>query len=410
MNRDELLQRLYQHLEQRYTNFHVKFIEGTDKLAFQFPCCFSASGMGKTSLWSKGIQKMIKMMGNQETPFHNALKKCYDSKHIFTLNFSNLPARGNNEDYEEYLCMCIVRSMVPKIGDFKFPDTIKLEYLLKFLKEITGNSFFIIQFDETQELFPAQDSDDWKSTTLYHLVNKIKSVITSQDDIKIVVCFTGLNSTRMTQFQTVSGGSNDYYELKLLSVDDMEAITNQMSEKFKIEGKKCDNTVYKQFLSILCGNPRLLSNFLSTCSQFDVDTTQSSQEVKFVEVNKPKSLNLDSYIPFSIRGFANFVQNNYFNDKQVMWKCMKMLYEKLKLLNYNVIFTNLDRIQNRECFLSLFDMMLNYNLKVQRGKLLPHSPYTFGDLERNGYVYLEPLKMDSRSKCLWWCCITYLLF
>jgi hypothetical protein len=392
MNREELLVKLYQYLEDRYNNFHIKYTSDVSKkLAFPFPCCFSASGMGKTTIWSKGIEKMLRIVKDRMKPeFYNVLKKCYESKHIFKLDFNLLPKPEDNESHQKYLCMCIVRSLVGEIGDFEFPNDIRLLDLLKFMKEATGNTFYIIQFDETQVLFPKEGSDDWTSTLLYQLSKIIKSAILDQDDIKIVFCLTGLNSIRMGEFELVSGATLRNYELKLLSVDDMIAITNQMIEKFKIHAEKQDNPVYRQFLTVLLGNPRLFSNFLSTCSQYNIETTQSSQEVEFEEVDKPDSLSLHAYIPFSIKGFANFVTKNYFSDKQVLWECMHNLYNHLKRLNYGVIFRNLDKIQNRECFLSLFDMMLNSNLKVERGALLPHTSYTFNDLEKNGYVYLEP--------------------
>ena len=46
--------------------------------------------------------------------------------------------------------------------------------------------------------------------------------------------------------------------------------------------------------------------------------------------------------------------------------------------------------ENRECFLSLLDMVINHNFQVERNTLLPHSDNSIGELEENGYVYLEP--------------------
>ena len=75
MNRENQLNNLYQHFKLRYHNYKIKFTE-EKKLAFSLPCCFSASGMGKTTLFSKGIKKMIEFIKDDDE-FHSILKRVF---------------------------------------------------------------------------------------------------------------------------------------------------------------------------------------------------------------------------------------------------------------------------------------------------------------------------------------------
>lgn len=72
MNREAQLTQIYYYFEDRYKNYDKKFGEN-HKLAFKSLCCFAASGMGKTTLFSKGIEKMILMFKNEL--FTTILKK-----------------------------------------------------------------------------------------------------------------------------------------------------------------------------------------------------------------------------------------------------------------------------------------------------------------------------------------------
>jgi hypothetical protein len=210
----------------------------------------------------------------------------------------------------------------------------------------------------------------------------IKAAILNQDEIKIVCCFTSANykqiPARMRDFEKEMGVNVTSYELKLLTVDNMVTITNQLIDKFKIQVETQDNSVYRQFLSAILGNPTHFGDFLSTCSQFPFDDMTHS---------------FKSYIPFSIKGFSNFVIKNYFNNKEVVWKCLNSLSRSLECLGgtLNGMFfvslsQSLSRIRERECLLSLMDVVLN-NVTVERRTPLRHSTWTFSDLEKDGVVF-----------------------
>jgi hypothetical protein len=125
--------------------------------------------MGKTTLWSKGIEKMLQIMKRKEkSEFYPILKKCYQSKHVIHLDFTHFSILPRDEANEAFLCNCIIRSLG---GDFELPDTIRLLELLKFLSALHQNSFFILVFDEAQELFPPVDSDDWRFSRISKLVS-----------------------------------------------------------------------------------------------------------------------------------------------------------------------------------------------------------------------------------------------
>jgi hypothetical protein len=156
----------------------------------------------------------------------------------------------------------------------------------------------------------------------------------------------------MSQIQSCSAIILERFELKLLDVEDMVKLTSKLMERFNIQGEDHDNMVYRQFLSVLLGNPRLFANFLSTCSQYCIPV------IDLPDVKKQ--------LPFSIEGFATFVKLHYFSNKAVLWECMNNLYENLKVLDSRDVFTSLATIQNRECFLSLLDMMINQDRLVER--------------------------------------------
>jgi hypothetical protein len=60
LNRDELLDQLYRYFEVRYNNFHVKYTSDIPRsLAFTVPYCFSGPGMGKTTIWNRGIERIF---------------------------------------------------------------------------------------------------------------------------------------------------------------------------------------------------------------------------------------------------------------------------------------------------------------------------------------------------------------
>ena len=105
-----------------------------------------------------------------------------------------------DKKFEKYLCFCILRSYFSnfeQMDDIELPDSIKLLDLFKLMKDITGNRFFIIHFDEVQHLFTWKSQEERINSLLYHLISIIKDVILRQDEIVIILSFTGLNSTKM---------------------------------------------------------------------------------------------------------------------------------------------------------------------------------------------------------------------
>lgn len=212
-----------------------------------------------------------------------------------------------------------------------------------------------------------------------------------QNDIIIIYAFTGLNSTKMSELFHLFGATNYQIDLPLLKIDHMVKIINDLKTKYNIKEKESKYHILEDFLSVLLGNPRLFSCFLSQCSQYEKNNTI---EVEFFPVIKKIKQDLKTSILFSIKGFKTFIEKNYLNDKNIMWNCMSLLYDGLKKTSFKSIFNKIDCITNFQALHSLLNFAL-FQEVVNRNTLLPNSNYKIGDLEQNGYIYLEPIQNDT---------------
>eukprot|EP01080_Neovahlkampfia_damariscottae_P000811 gene811-9061_t len=324
--------------------------------------------------WISGIEKMIEM--KKEDTFTPILK----SKFVNLINIQIFLEQSPNENMnvKKYLCYRILLKYTgiadsKKLNYQDLPDSIQLLDVLRYMKEKTENDLFIIHIDEVQALYTWRNDDERKNTFLHQILEFLLNSIVESNDVKIIFCFTGLHSDKAIDVMPFSGISYDPIDLNLLSVEDMEDITSDLTEKLGIDVKFESSNVFRSFLSLLLGNPRLFSHFLSSCSYYENEDTNTQCQ---------------SESKFSNNGFKIFLQKKYFNDKNVLWKCLALLYEQLHQLTYKKTFNSLNRINNNGFYLTLLHCVL-HTTYIRKEQTVPHSKITFEQLEAYGYIYLE---------------------
>ena len=158
MNREKQLDDLYKYLKDRYNGYPTSINSQTGKPNYKLACCFSAMGMGKTTLFTRGIEKILERYKDQKDEFYKNLEQCWKSKQLITINchMSSLLFGSYNE---YYLCNQIFTSLFKnqnvEVPNIEFPSNIQLKELFLSLKEVSGSSLFIIHFDEVQQIFPS---------------------------------------------------------------------------------------------------------------------------------------------------------------------------------------------------------------------------------------------------------------
>ncbi len=255
MNREQQLVDFYNHLVKRYTRYSTKLIDKEKKLPFKMPCIFSATGMGKTTFFSKGIEKMLTLpQVKSETKFYPIMADCYKKGQVITLDFAFLsnaydkdvdvgltkkfndldekdPAKAvlRMEYYEKLLCNWILNVYLGSTIPFKVAPGTTLGELLRILSDESGCPFFILHFDEVQTVIPNSLSKEkpfsslttaeqqvlWKGTILYELSHRVIELFRSENNIKVVMTYTGLNSVDMDGFFPLSATAPKFIHLNL---------------------------------------------------------------------------------------------------------------------------------------------------------------------------------------------------
>ena len=69
-------------------------------------------------------------------------------------------------------------------------------------------------------LFTWKTNEERKTSVIYHLLQIIMNTIVNHNDVVIILAFTGLNSTKISEFEPLSGAKCKNYDLNLLKVDE----------------------------------------------------------------------------------------------------------------------------------------------------------------------------------------------
>jgi hypothetical protein len=152
----------------------------------------------------------------------------------------------------------------------KFPENIKLIEILDIIKKISGTKeqdpFFIIHFDETQELINWNNENERKKSYIYQISQLLQGYLFgSNRNHKFIYVFTGLNTLKMKDFCILSGNNIYKINLQLLNPDHMIGIIDELlktDEKHSNDSNEDltgihQNLVFKKFLELQIGVPRL---------------------------------------------------------------------------------------------------------------------------------------------------------
>jgi len=281
---------------------------------------------------------------------------------ILKLDFLVQPLRtGETGNFESSLAARIFHSYCSNLEyEFSLDEilhaNLSLEDTLYFIQEHSQTSdqypLILIHLDETQVLATWQNEGERRNSYLYQISNLLHNFIMNDRKIMLLYCYSGLNTNRMDDMQVLSFVNHVHLRLPLLKTKDMLEIVNSLIEKLYGQESQTimqqfneENLVFSMFLDILLGNPRMLGSFLGTCSEHGKGvlgrTQSSSQDNTFPYPQKTLVIGQKLAISFSISGFEHFLSQQLYKKKEVLWSCMRDLYDGLQQTVNAVVFKEL---------------------------------------------------------------------
>jgi len=195
VNRDRALKDLFSVIAAHCFGWKtVPRVTEQGKPFYAVPCCFSSIGMGKTSLFSIGIRKLLDYLKSKLDdnvvdkkyiqPAYDLLKQTFEKKLILKLDFLVQPLRtGETGNFESSLAARIFHSYCSNLGHIFSLDEIlganlSLQDTLYFIQEHSQSSdhpLILIHLDETQVLATWQNEDERRKSYLYGITNLLVS-------------------------------------------------------------------------------------------------------------------------------------------------------------------------------------------------------------------------------------------